>query len=261
MVFLLYKDWKKKGICGFCRKLLNRIFDQWHIHSNTRSLVMIKKLMNLFKLKEEVPKLSKSKKTEKKKVEPTRIGEIGEYKINIQLDHFTKDCKYISDIMINNSKSKTGYSQIDHIVVSPYCIFVIETKNYNGVIKGSRNDQNWTVNGRFKMYNPIKQNYGHVMALQSLLLEYSALQYISMISFTMRCRFGIDPELRKIESNELIIYDVELSEYISRKINRLKLTSTKQPLNSNEIEIIFKKIHEANITDPIIRMKHVKSVR
>jgi hypothetical protein len=38
---------------------------------------MIKKFMNLFKLKEEVPKLSIPKKSQKKKVEPTRIGEIG----------------------------------------------------------------------------------------------------------------------------------------------------------------------------------------
>jgi hypothetical protein len=42
-----------------------------------------------------------------------------------------------------------------------------------------------------------------------------------MISFTMRCRFSIDPELRKISSNELIVYDVELTEFIGRKLNRL----------------------------------------
>jgi hypothetical protein len=223
---------------------------------------MIKKLLNLFKLKEEVPKLTIPKKSQKKKIELTRIGELGEYKINIQLDQLPKDCTYLSDIMIKNSKSKTGYSQIDHIVISPYGIFVIETKNYNGTIKGSRNDQNWTVNGRFKMYNPIKQNYGHVKALESLLLDFSVeLQYISIISFTMRCRFSIDPDLRKIESNELIIYDVELSEYISRKINRLVLTASQQPLNSIEIETLLNKIREANITDSDIKMDHVKAIR
>jgi len=221
---------------------------------------MIKKLLNLFKSEEE-NQLPKPKKNQKKKIEPIRIGELGEYKINIQLDQLPKDCKYLSDIMIENSKSKTGYSQIDHIVISPYGIFVIETKNYNGAIKGSRNDRNWTVNGRFKMYNPIKQNYGHIKALESLLNYSTDLQYISMISFTMRCRFSIDPELRKIESNELIVYDVELSEYISRKINRLKLISSQQLLASDEVEIILKKIQEANITDSTIRIKHVKAIK
>jgi hypothetical protein len=43
---------------------------------------MIRKLMNFLKLKEEAPKFSKPIKSQKKKVEPTRIGELGEYKIN-----------------------------------------------------------------------------------------------------------------------------------------------------------------------------------
>jgi hypothetical protein len=222
---------------------------------------MIKKLFNFLKLKSEDQTPPKARKTQKKKVEPTRIGEIGEYKINIQLDQLPKDCKYLSDVMIINSKSKTGYSQIDHIVISPYGIFVIETKNYNGKIKGSHNDQNWTVNGRFKMYNPLKQNYGHVKALQSVLPDYSSVQYISMISFTMRARFSIDPELRKIESDELVVYDVELSEYIGRKINRIKLTSSQQPLSSDQIRTIYEKILEFNITDPNIRTMHVKGIK
>ncbi|WP_405083567.1 nuclease-related domain-containing protein [Paenibacillus psychroresistens] len=89
---------------------------------------MIKKFMNLFKVKEEVPKLSIPKKNQKKKVKPTRIGELGEYKINIQLDQLPKDCTYLSDIMIKNSKSKTGYSQIDHIVISPYVSLLLKRK-------------------------------------------------------------------------------------------------------------------------------------
>ncbi|MEK4324637.1 nuclease-related domain-containing protein [Paenibacillus sp. FSL R7-0312] len=79
---------------------------------------------------------------------------------------------------------------MDHIVISPYCLFVIETKNYNGEIKGKRTDQHWLVGNRYKVY---------------------------------RCRSSINPELRKIQSNELVIYDVELSEFISRKLLRLKL--------------------------------------
>ncbi len=49
--------------------------------------------------------------------------------------------------------------------------------------------------------------------------------YISMISFTMRCRFGIDPELCNIQSDELVIYDVELSEFIDRQLLRIKAES------------------------------------
>lgn len=62
-----------------------------------------------------------------------------------------------------------GTSQIDHIVVSQYGIFVIETKNYSGWIFGAVYDESWTQSfrrgGKKKIPNPIRQNYGHICAL------------------------------------------------------------------------------------------------
>lgn len=98
--------------------------------------------------------------------------------------------------MLVNPKSRSGYSQIDHVVVSPYAIFVIETKNYNGEIKGKKEDREWSVSNRYKLYNPLRQNYGHIKAIQAHIPEFK-VPYVSMISFTMRCRFNVDPELRK----------------------------------------------------------------
>ncbi|MFI2859240.1 nuclease-related domain-containing protein [Paenibacillus sp. JSM ZJ436] len=141
-----------------------------------RSLHMLKKLLSLFKSstpdkkkpaqsnKANAP--SRSKPKPKPKVEPTRIGQLGEHKINIQLDQLPKGCNFLSDLMVANSKSRTGYSQIDHVVITPQGLFVIETKNYNGEIKGSRQGKSWTVSGRFKMYNPFMQNYGHIQAIK-----------------------------------------------------------------------------------------------
>lgn len=37
-----------------------------------------------------------------------------------------------------------GLTQVDHVVVSPYGIFVIETKNYTGWIYGSEHQAKWT---------------------------------------------------------------------------------------------------------------------
>ncbi len=165
---------------------------------------------------------------------------------------------YLNDMMIRNAKSKSGFSQIDHIVISPYGLFVIETKNYGGEIKGSRDDTYWSVSNRFQMYNPLKQNYGHIKALESLLSGYLPLPFVSIVSFTMRCRFSIDPALRKIDSNELIVYDVELSEYISRKIVRLKSVSEQPPLQDSSMLEIYKIIENANISDPVLRTEHAE---
>lgn len=66
----------------------------------------------------------------------------------------------------------TGSTQIDHLFVSPYGLFVVETKNYKGWIFGSANSAQWTQNtGRYKhrFQNPLQQNYRHTMALSQLL--------------------------------------------------------------------------------------------
>jgi len=225
---------------------------------------MLSKLLALFK-KEAPANTDKSKKSstkpQPKKVEATRIGELGEHKINIQLDQLPKECKYLSDLLIPNSKSRTGYSQIDHLVITSYGIFVIETKNYNGEIKGGRSDKYWSVSNRFKMYNPLMQNYGHIKALESHLAECRSAKYISMISFTMRCRFSIDPELRKINSDELIVYDVELSEFIQRKMTRLKAELSTPIFTSEDIHLVHEKINRVNITDPKVRAEHVEKAK
>lgn len=65
-----------------------------------------------------------------------------------------------------------GTTQIDHIFVSPFGVFVVETKNMKGWIFGSENQAQWTqtiFKHSFKFQNPLRQNYKHVKALESVL--------------------------------------------------------------------------------------------
>lgn len=191
-----------------------------------------------------------------------RKGELGEYKIDIQLDQLPKEYKYLSDILIKNPKGKSGYSQIDHVVITTYGIFVIETKNYQGTVYGGKNRKTWSVNGKFKMMNPFIQNYGHIQAIKDILDKKYHDLFISMVSFTKRCTFKIDElDFRKIGTNELIVYDVELSDYIHRKVSVLKIHHKEPLLNENDISIIYNAILEANIEDQVIREKHVQSLK
>lgn len=65
-----------------------------------------------------------------------------------------------------------GTTQIDHIVMSRFGIFVIETKNYAGWIFGGARQKMWTqsIFGRNTQFpNPLHQNHLHVLALQGFL--------------------------------------------------------------------------------------------
>ncbi len=68
--------------------------------------------------------------------------------------------------------SKRGTAQIDHLLVSPFGIFVVETKNFSGHIFGSEHSQRWTQcfgRNKFTFQNPLRQNFGHIKALSSYL--------------------------------------------------------------------------------------------
>lgn len=65
-----------------------------------------------------------------------------------------------------------GTTQIDHIFVSRFGIFVVETKNMKGWIFGGENQTQWTqkiFKRSFKFQNPLRQNYKHVKALEAAL--------------------------------------------------------------------------------------------
>lgn len=65
-----------------------------------------------------------------------------------------------------------GTTQIDHAIVSPYGIFVIETKNYKGWIFGSEKQRQWTqqiYRNKNRFQNPLHQNQLHIRAMMKFL--------------------------------------------------------------------------------------------
>jgi len=69
-------------------------------------------------------------------------------------------------------KMTDGTTQVDHILVSRFGVFVIETKDYKGWIFADPTQAKWTQvlhHLRFKFQNPIFQNIRHVRAVQGLL--------------------------------------------------------------------------------------------
>ena len=65
-----------------------------------------------------------------------------------------------------------GTTQIDHIIVSRYGIFVIETKNFEGWIFGDVKQAEWTQSlygKKYRFQNPLRQNYRHTKALEEFL--------------------------------------------------------------------------------------------
>lgn len=82
-----------------------------------------------------------------------------------------------------------GTTQIDHIFVSRFGIFVVETKNMRGWIFGGEKQSQWTqkiYKNSYKFQNPIRQNYKHVKSLESA-LNVESENIHSIIAFVGDC--------------------------------------------------------------------------
>lgn len=115
-------------------------------------------------------------------------GDVGEQIVKVavlsKLD--AAQYRHFSNLII---PAPNGTTQIDNIVVSPFGVFVIEAKYFQGWIFGGAKQEKWTHTlSRFEKYafpNPIRQNYGHIKALARLLRQPES-RFHSVIVFAHR---------------------------------------------------------------------------
>lgn len=121
-----------------------------------------------------------------KKKLPAIKGRIGEKYVFNGLKKHLDQTQYtiINDVTLPLEDG--GTTQIDHIVVSPFGVFVIETKNMSGWIFGNEKQAKWTQTihrSKYPFQNPLRQNYKHTKTL-SHLLDMPHEQFQSVVVFT-----------------------------------------------------------------------------
>ncbi len=177
---------------------------------------------------------------------PTIKGWIGEATVATILSTLPKEeYRVLNNIMLRTDR---GTTQIDHVVVSNYGIFVIETKNYKGWITGSENSEQWIKNMYGKKYpfrNPIKQNFGHVKALESVLRLPNNV-FIPIVVFSSNANL-------KVKTNHLVVYTVKLKSTI--------LSFHEKKIDSTHLEQMVSNITEANVDSKENRKEHVEGIR
>ncbi|HFQ5285865.1 TPA: NERD domain-containing protein [Vibrio vulnificus] len=160
-------------------------------------------------------------------------GVFGEFLVNRLLSKLPdSDYKLIKDVTLPTSD---GTTQVDHIVVSKYGIFVVETKNMKGWIFGTARQKQWTqkiYRHSSKFQNPLHQNYKHIKALETL-LGCSEEHFHSVIVFIGDSTFKTEMppnvtyargSIRYIQQfNEVVFSDKDYAR-LAESINQIKLT-------------------------------------
>jgi hypothetical protein len=141
-----------------------------------------------------------------------------------------------------------GTTQIDHIIVSVYGIFVVETKNINGWIYGKENEPNWTqtfFSKKFPFQNPLRQNYKHIKTVSEI-LKIPENKFHSVIMFIGDCELKT-----KMPENVLL---KGYTKYIKSKTEKI--------LTEKEVYSIIEGITAYNLPSSFkTKRKHINHVK
>ena len=98
-------------------------------------------------------------------------GEKGEKKVADVLESISEPHYVLHDVTLRNPASELTH-QLDHILIHPHGLFVIETKNYSGTIIMDEISGTWKklIHGHEeRFFSPIAQNKSHVRTLRKAL--------------------------------------------------------------------------------------------
>lgn len=176
---------------------------------------------------------------------PKFRGFMGEFWVKQELKKLPKD-KYmvLNDVMVNQNNTT---HQIDHLIISQFGIFVIEMKNYYGLILGEEHKDKWIQYlGKKKRYflNPIHQNYGHVKSLEEL-LNLDSKYFIPIVCFSNQAKLKLGTKSSVVPLDYLIS----------------TIKSYQNIILDSDLQEIYNKIIELNIIDKSERKNHVKNIR
>jgi restriction system protein len=152
-------------------------------------------------------------------------------------------------VLINNVTLPTecGTTQIDHILVTGSGIFIIETKHYTGWILGNPNDSHWTqvIHRKKSLFqNPLRQNYGHIKAVQSLFKLPDSVFY-GVVVFTGDAEFKTELGPQVIRLNELLgfvqrpkatVLDESKMTYV---VGRIEIKRLRRSLETDEYHLNY----------------------
>ncbi len=182
------------------------------------------------------------------------IGEKGEKKVSSYLEDLDcNDYRVYNDLLIRNGRYTT---QVDHVIISHYGVFVLETKNYHGKIYGSGNAEFWNqflpsfgykrfgFTQKHQLRNPLLQNTGHVKTLRRVVFGNDIPIYGIVV-------FPNDAKL-KVTTNQPVLSAWELVPYIKRFRDVV--------LSSDQMDFYRRRLLEVISTSESDRKQHVVSV-
>lgn len=183
-----------------------------------------------------------------------RIGESGERAVSSYLaDLECEDYQVFNDMLLRDGNYTT---QIDHIILSCYGVFVIETKNVHGKVYGSDNAEFWKQylpDWGYKRYgttqehqlrNPLWQNAGHIKSLRRLVFD-NDIPIHGVVVFPYETDLYVTAEQPVLKMREVVPYIKQFKKVV---------------LSPDKVGFYRRRLLEVISTTESDRMRHLDNV-
>ena len=188
-------------------------------------------------------------KSTNKSVHPAKIkghGAAGETKVRSYISRLVVDkehTKRIDNIIIVDEYGNSH--QIDHILIRPNGVFVIETKNWGGLILGDSSGDTWTQiigDKHYSLLNPLKQNRTHCYVVNKVIGEEYSVNSLIVMTQNNAKKIGID--------NVINLYHI--GRYINNFDNGVNLSI-------DDISLIYQRLISSK--SDMTNEEHVKGIK
>lgn len=183
------------------------------------------------------------------------LGVCGERKVSSYLEDLScDDYRVYNDLLIRDGNFTT---QVDHVIISRYGVFVLETKNVHGKVYGSGNSEYWKQylpDSGYRRYgytkehqlrNPIWQNGGHVKSLRRLVFGNDVPVY-GIVVFPSETDLFVDSEQPVLHMWDVVPYIKQYREEV---------------LSAEQMSYYRRRLFEVISTTESDRKSHLENVR
>lgn len=177
-------------------------------------------------------------------------GTYGEYQTAKKLENLRCYKKVIYNAYLPKNEKET--TEADMIAISEYGIWVIENKNYQGVIYGDTANQHWCqFLGKKKsfFYNPVFQNTTHLRALKKIITRFPDNYFHSIIVFNQA-------KIKRVQSynNNVHIFEAaQFEQFIVQEHPKI--------LKAEEIDEIYKQLYPYTQMTEEQKKQHIDNIK
>lgn len=176
------------------------------------------------------------------------LGFQGETEIAKILNKIPGESRTLSNLYIPAGYDKL--TEVDLVYICNHGIYVIESKNFSGFVRGSDNYKYWVqyLNGKeYKFFSPVLQNENHVRYINKLIPKYA--KYVqSLVVFGENCKMSI-------ESGSNVISAYELYDFMENN------KGGRAAINNSQIQKIYEILSTYENVSDFVKDKHKRRIQ